>query len=135
VKTILNQNYFQHNNQIYIYITRRTSNGAPTSAILAEIFIQYLEHNDILKLLQKHHLLDYYRYVDDILIIYNENYTNINDTLADSNAIHPNIQFTIETHTNNKINYLDITIENKNNTFTFDIYRKPTATDIIIHNS
>jgi hypothetical protein len=108
--------------------------GAPTSAILAEIFIQYLEHIDILKLLQKHHILDYYRYVDDILIIYYENYTNIDNTLADFNAIHFNIQYTIETQTDNKINYLDITIENKNNTFTFDIYRKPTATDIIIHN-
>jgi hypothetical protein len=31
-------------------------------------------------------------------------------------------------------NYLDITIENTNNTFTFSIYRKPTTTDLIIHN-
>jgi hypothetical protein len=49
--------------------------GVHTSAILAEIFIQHLEHNDILKILQKHHILDYYWYVDDILIIYNEDYT------------------------------------------------------------
>jgi hypothetical protein len=87
------------------------------------------------KTLQKHHILDYYRYVDDILIIYdNENLTNINDTLTDFNAIHPNIQYTIETQTDNKLNCLDITIENKDNTFTFDIYIKPTTTDLIIHN-
>jgi hypothetical protein len=106
--------------------------GAPTSAILAEIFIQYLEHNDIIQILQKHHILDYYRYVDDILIIYNENCTNIQDTSNDFNSVHPNIQYTMEMQTDNKLNYLDITIENTNNTFTFNIYRKPTATDLII---
>jgi hypothetical protein len=53
--------------------------GAPTSAILAEIFIQYLEHNNIIQILQKHQILDYYRYVDDILIMYNEERTNILD--------------------------------------------------------
>jgi hypothetical protein len=36
----------------------------------------------------------------------------------------------------NQLNYLDITIENNNNIFTFNIYRKPTTTDLIIpHNS
>jgi nucleoside-specific outer membrane channel protein Tsx len=85
--------------------------GAPTSAKLAEIFIQYLEHNDIFKIFQKLHILDYYRYVDDILIIYNEDHTNINDTLNDFNFIHPNIQYTIEKQTNNKLNCLDITME------------------------
>jgi hypothetical protein len=108
--------------------------GAPTSAILAEIFLQHLEHNSIIQTLQKHHILDYYRYADDILIVYNENLTNIQDTLKDFNLVHPNIQYTIETQTNNKLNYLDITIENSNNTFTFDIYRKPTTTDLIIRN-
>jgi hypothetical protein len=43
--------------------------GAPTSAILAEIFIQYLEYNNILNILQEHNILDYYRYVDDILML------------------------------------------------------------------
>jgi hypothetical protein len=67
-------------------------------------------------------------------ISYNESHTNINDTLYDFNSIHPNIQYTIEKQTNNELNYVDITIENTNNTFTFNIYRKPTTTDLIIHN-
>jgi hypothetical protein len=37
--------------------------GAPTSAILAEIFMQHHEHNYIINILQKHHIIDYYRYV------------------------------------------------------------------------
>jgi hypothetical protein len=34
----------------------------------------------------------------------------------------------------NKINFLDITISKYDSTITFSIYRKPTATDIIIPN-
>jgi hypothetical protein len=80
VKSILNQNYLQHDNQLYTR-NKGLAMGAPTSAILVEIFIQHLEHNDIIRILRKHHIIDYYRYVDDILIINNEDHTNIEDTL------------------------------------------------------
>jgi hypothetical protein len=66
--------------------------------------------------------------VDGILIIYNEY------TLQDFNNIHPNIQYTKETAINNKLNYLDITIEITNKIFSFNIYRKPTTTDLITPN-
>jgi AraC-like DNA-binding protein len=72
--------------------------------------------------------------MDDILIIYNEEHTNIQDTLQDFNNIHPNIQYTMETQIDNKINYLDISIEITNSTFRFNIYRKPTTTDLITPN-
>jgi hypothetical protein len=38
--------------------------GAPASALFAEIFIQYIEHNHIVGTLTKDNILDYYRYVD-----------------------------------------------------------------------
>jgi hypothetical protein len=108
--------------------------GALTSALFAEIFMQHMEHNYIVSTLTKHNILDYDRYVDDILIIYNEDHTDVDETLKEFNSIHPNIQYTIEKERNNQLNYLDITIDNTHNTFKFNIYRKPTATDIIIHN-
>jgi hypothetical protein len=40
---ILEQNYFQFNNQFFKQDEGLTM-GAPTSALLAETFIQYLEH-------------------------------------------------------------------------------------------
>jgi hypothetical protein len=55
--------------------------GAPTSAILAEAFIQHLEHTIIVDILKKFQIIYYYRYVDDMLIIYNTRKTNINNTL------------------------------------------------------
>jgi hypothetical protein len=132
-KVILDQNYFQYNNELYSQ-NEGLAMGAPTSSILAEIYIQYLEHNGIIQILQNHHIIDYYRYVDDIPIIYDETHTNILNTLDEFNSVDPNIQYTAETQNDGKLNYLDITIINNNNTFTFAIYRKPTTTDTIIPN-
>jgi len=44
--------------------------GAPTSSILSEIYLQYLENTEIFDILLKHHIIGYFRYVDDILIVY-----------------------------------------------------------------
>ena len=46
--------------------------------------------------------------------------------------MHPNLKFTAETETNNKINYLDITIQRTPTCWKTSIYRKPTCTDTII---
>jgi nucleoside-specific outer membrane channel protein Tsx len=70
--------------------------GAPTSAILAGTFMQFLEHTVIYQILKKHQIIDYYRYVDDILIIYNEQHTNIRNTLDKFNNIRQKIKFTME---------------------------------------
>jgi hypothetical protein len=107
VETIISQNYFQHNNTVYKQ-QDGLAMGAPTSAIFSEIFIQHLEHNDILNTLTKHNVVDYHRYVDDMLIVYNEKQTNINKLLLDFNNIHSKLQFTMEAQTENKLNYLDI---------------------------
>jgi hypothetical protein len=83
---ILEQNYFQFKNQFYKQ-NDGLAMGAPTSAILADTFIQYPEHTVIYQILKKHQIIDYYRYVDDILIIYNEQHTNIQSTLDEFNII------------------------------------------------
>jgi len=52
--------------------------------------------------------------------------------LDDFNAIHPNLKFTGETETNNKVNYLDFTIHKTPKKWKISIYRKTTFTDTII---
>jgi hypothetical protein len=47
--------------------------GAPTSAILAETFIQHMEHEHLYPILITHEIIGYYRYFDDIFIIYDQN--------------------------------------------------------------
>jgi hypothetical protein len=116
--TILEQNDILFNDHYYKQ-QDGLAIGAPTSAILAQIFIQFVEHTVIY--IEKHQIIDYYRHVDDILIIYNLEYTNIHNTLQEFNTVHPKLKFTLETETHNKVNYLDITTDKHHNKLIFGI--------------
>ena len=106
--------------------------GAPTSSILSEFYLQYLENTRIFNLLINHKIEGYFRYVDDILIVYNERKTNIDQLLDQFNNVTPKTEFTIEKETEGKINFLDITITRDLDKLSIDIYRKPTYSDAII---
>jgi hypothetical protein len=104
ISTILDQNYFKFNNQFFQQ-TEGLPMGAPTSSILSEVFLQYIEHINIVNILSKFHIESYNRYVDDILLIYNKTKTNIQEVLEEFNKIHQNLQFTLEQENNNAINF------------------------------
>jgi hypothetical protein len=76
----------------------------------------------------------YFRYVDDIIIIYNDSDTNLNNVLNLFNDLSPNLKFTVETEIDKKLNYLDLTITRNQDNLKFNIYRKPTTTDNVIPN-
>ena len=65
---VLEQNYFQYEQKHYKQ-TDGLAMGAPTSAILAEVYIQHMEHTQIYDILNKQNIIGYFRYVDDILIV------------------------------------------------------------------
>jgi hypothetical protein len=108
--------------------------GAPTSSVLPEIYLQFMEHTELYTILMQNNILGYFRYVDDISIIYNETTTNIDELLDSFNNAFPTMTFTIEKEVDNSINFLDITIHKKVGNFSFSVYWKPTTTDIIIPN-
>jgi hypothetical protein len=111
MRTIMRLSYFQFDLQYYEQ-TEGLAMGAPISVIIAEIFIQYLEHKYIDPIFRTREIIAYYRYIDDILIIYDQHKTNIGQTLEEFNNIQPSIKFTSEKE-QEKINYLDITIHIK----------------------
>jgi hypothetical protein len=76
--------------------------------------------------------VNYFHYVDDVLLIYDAQHTDIHSILSDFNLIHPNLQFTKEIEHNNKLNYLDITIHKTTTSVNIGVFRKPTFTDTII---
>jgi len=131
--TITNQNYFQFMNENYVQ-TEGLAMGTPTSAILSEIYLQFLENNIIYNILKTHNIKGYFRYVDDILVICNTTESNIHDVLNDFNQITPKLKFTIEEEIERKLNFLDITIQRVQHRITTHIYRKLTTTDSIIPN-
>jgi hypothetical protein len=134
LEPIIDHNYIQHNDQYYKQ-TEGLAMGALTSAILAKVYIQYLEYTEIANILKKHQIADYHRYVDDILIIYNTQRMNIYDTLNEFNAINPKLKFTVEEQSDYTINFLDLTITNRNSTLDCSTLRKPTTTDTIVLNA
>ena len=106
--------------------------GAPTSSVFSEIYLQYLEGTQLPDILIRHQISGYFRYVDDILVIYNASTTNIQTVLDQFNDVSTTLSFTMEMEKENSINFLDLSISKHNGTFDFKIYRKPTTTDTII---
>ena len=106
--------------------------GSPTSSVFSELYLQYMESTAIFDILVCNNITGYFRYVDDILIVYDKTITDKTEVFDSFNKIMPKMKFTIEKERENTINFLDITIEKEQDKLIFDIYRKPTTTDSII---
>jgi len=128
---VLSQNYFTFLSSTYVQNTG-VAMGAPTSSVFSEIYLQFLEHTQLFDILIRHHILGYFRYVDDILVIYNASTTNIQTVLDQFNDTTRPLLFTMEMEKDKCINFLDISISKHEGVFEFGIYRKPTTTDTII---
>jgi hypothetical protein len=122
--------------------------GAPTSSVFSEIYMQYIENSKFYDIIIEHHIQGYFRYVDDILIVYKETKTNIHNVLDAFNNTVPNLNFALKEEVNNKINFLDVTITKNDSNFPLYIYmyvyiyiyrkrereRNPSFTDATIPN-
>jgi hypothetical protein len=131
---ITNQNYFQYEGKYY-KPTTDVAMGSPLSSILAEIFLHDLKQNRLKQLLEDKKIVYYNRYVDDIFIIYDQRKITPQTILEDFNIQHEDLNFTINNETNDQITYLDLNLTNKPGQIKMEIYRKPTATDVMINNS
>jgi hypothetical protein len=106
--------------------------GTPTTSILSEIYLQYMENTKIFYILRISRIEGCYRYVDDILTVYNENYTDIEEVHKLFNNITPGLKFTLEQEKDKKLNFLDLTISRTENRLSFNTFRKQTTTYTII---
>jgi len=84
--------------------------GATTTGLMAEFFLQNLEQLHIPHLSDKHMIIKYFGYVDDILIIYDTSHLDVQNILKDFKTTQPKLNFTAECEQNYHINFLDITI-------------------------
>jgi hypothetical protein len=128
---ITRQNYFTYKDRI-IFQHDRLAVSAPSSGLIAELFLQHLEHSHLPRITQKHRLINYCRYVDDIFLIFDPEHTNIQKILEDFNSLHPKLHFTAEVEKDHTFNYLDTSRHRGPTNIRTSIYRKPTSTDTII---
>ena len=70
--------------------------------------------------------------MDNILIIFDSNHSNIQEILDDFNSLHSKLQFTAETKKDHTLNFLDISIHRTPTNTKTTIFRKATFTDTII---
>ncbi len=103
------------------------SMGSPLSPILANIYMERLEEEAIKNFPLKPSL--WCRYVDDVFALWPHDNESIQDFKLHLNKQNKHIQFTTEEENENKIAFLDVQIERKNNKFITSIFRKKTHTD------
>ena len=132
-RTIGKQNYFQFQNKFRIQ-NIGLAMGSPTSSLLSEIYLQFMESTKLYDILLQNNVLGYFRYVDDILIVYNDHSTDTDKLLELFNNALPTMSFSIEKESDDSINFLDITIKKIAGNFSFSLLRKPATTDTIIPN-
>ena len=107
LETILAQNYFTFQNQIY-QPDRGIAMGSLISRTVAEIFLQHLGKTHIKHLIDSKHLIFYARYVDDIFIIYDSSLTSPTNIQHYMDTIHDNIILNATHETNDTVNFLDL---------------------------
>lgn len=129
----LKQNYFQFNNNYYLQ-TDGLPMGSPLSSLISEIFLQHIENQFIEEIKTQFNILFYGRFVDDIIVIYDDSLTQSNHILDKFNSIHPKLQYTMEKEINSSINFLDLTLKRYNKYIEYSIYRKPTTSKLSIDN-
>jgi hypothetical protein len=72
LKTVQEQNYFRVDQEYYKQ-TDRLALASPTSSILAQTYTEHMEHTQTYPILIKQQIVAYFRYIDDIRIIYDKN--------------------------------------------------------------
>ena len=107
--------------------------GSPISSALAEIYLQYLEEKYIKHCTKHKDILYYRRYVDDILLIYDQSKISAEKIHNFMNHIDAQLEFKTSEEIDNTLPYLDLSINRNNNNIVLEIYRKPTYNDIMIH--
>ena len=93
IKTTLTQNYFTYDNNIY-QPKKGIAMVSPLSGIIAEIFLQDIEQNNLKQIMENKNIIFYRRYVDDLLIIYNSKNITADNIHEYINSVHPSLTFT-----------------------------------------
>ena len=120
----LKNNVFEHNMRYFKQLqgTAIGTKFAPPHAIL---FIGYLEVKISNSFVEKP--LVWWRYIDDIFMIWQHGEEKFKEILKILNSCHPTIKFTAE-YFLDKVNFLDVEVIRSGNNLLTDLYIKPTDT-------
>ena len=126
---VLKNNIFEHNERFYKQL-RGTAIGTKMAPPYAIIFLGELEE----KILRDSDLkpLAWWRYIDDIFMLWQHGEKELEKFLQALNCYHPTIKFTAE-FSRDTVNFLDVNVIRKGNQLVTDLYVKPTDTHQYLH--
>ena len=75
-----------------------------------------------------HHVLR--RYIDDVLMTWNQSEIELQNLLATANAWHPNIKLDYKIH--QSLPFLDVLLTNENGILSTSVYHKPSAEPYVV---
>ena len=114
--------YFLFNDELYHQVDG-VAMGSPISCTFANLFLGFYEKKWLEDCPIDFKPIFYKRYVDDTIVIFKDE-QQANFFLNYLNSKHGNIKFTMDREIEDKMPFLDITINKSDNSFS--IYRKPT---------
>ena len=124
-----NSKFFEFPDEVGIPI------GSPLGSLISEVFMSKFE-SDLFS--SGHHLLNnivyWRRYVDDVLCTWTGHRDLCLEFLAYLNKHYPSIKFTLEVG-GTSINFLNLTVSERDGVYEFEVYRKDTSTDGLVHGS
>ena len=120
----LHLNNFEFNGKHYLQ-KKGSSMGSKSSCRYADIFMDDFETKYIYPRISGKHLA-YYRFVDDIFMVWNDSKENLITFFKDINTVHESIKFDC-VYSHQKINFLDTTVfKNAQHSLSTKVYTKPT---------
>ena len=128
---VLKNNIFEFNEKTYRQL-RGTAIGTKMAPPYAILFLAELEEAFLQTCEFKPKA--WYRYIDDIFMIWTHGEDKLKEFLEKLNNFHKTIKFTWEWSADS-VNFLDVKVSLKNGVFSTDLYVKPTDTHQFLHPS
>ena len=122
VDFILKHNLFVFDDEQYLQING-TAIGAKMAPTYANIFMHYIENTFLSSFNLKP--TAYFRYIDDIFLIWPHGTDILQTFLENANRTHSNISFTHE-YSSTDVSFLDVIININNGTISTNLYKKNT---------
>ena len=128
---VLKNNIFEFDEKTYRQL-RGTAIGTKMAPPYAILFLAELEEGFLKNCKFKPEV--WFRYIDDIFMVWTHGEEKLQEFLNDLNSFHDTIKFTAES-SRETVNFLDVKVSLKNGVFSTDLYVKPTDTHQFLHPS
>jgi hypothetical protein len=130
LKLVLNNNEFEFDGK-YFKQVKGCAMGTPCAPNFANIFMHDLE-TKLLAQAPGHTPLIWWRYIDDIFIIWLHTEQEFDEFLQYINGFHPSIKFTAEVSLTS-VDFLDVHVTRTTQGLTTSVFSKPTDAHLYLH--